>query len=146
MPISNPSTAKATKEFFIPTNDVDQTLGSHRVKRLAVAGHKAYVAFAIPGDFSSLLEAVIIGAWDASHAGTDLDIIVNYAGAGEAYNVHAETDTVTTYDFTADEVTEIDISSLLSALAPGDHVGVSLELNTDPGDNLSILGVRVKYA
>lgn len=143
--------APPTKEFFV-------TAGAHFPQEGRFVGHGrvtvlldtvndfAHTDFWVPHDFTSIIEAVIVCMWDATHANTDLDLQAIYSAVGELWNAHIETDNVTTYNFTANTVKEIDISGVLTNLAAGDHVGINIKLATDPGNLLYIWGVRFKYA
>lgn len=139
----------ATKEFFVPC-----TFGSSGVSTdlfyaramLSSAGQYASISLHIPADFNSITEAVILAWWNGDKANTNLDIYSNYAAVGEVKDMHSQSDTVSTYSFTAYVMREISISGILSSLAAGDYVGISLKLTTDPGGQLYILGVRFKYS
>jgi len=139
-----------TREFFVPTIDSNGTFGTGTGTPLAHyidSGEEALIVFAVPADFSSITEAVIVVIpGNNAVSSWDIDLETNYGADGEAYTTHNETDTSSTYDFsTADSKwKEIDISGLLSSLAANDYVHVEIENNQT--DDLAVLGVRFKYS
>jgi len=152
---NNLRTDALTREFFAPVNETDGASGITHHNAYVTAnirdGADVHITFVTPDDFSSITEAVVVGIPTIS-AGTpsstmDIDIATVYATNGESYTTHTESDTSSTYDFSAseDEITEIDISGLLSSLAAGDYVGVEVE-NNDADTFFNIMGVRIKYS
>jgi len=100
----------------------------------------------IPADFGSISSAVVVVIPDANtNTSWDVDIVVHYATADEAYTTHSDSDTSTTYDWSTDDnkIKEIDISGLLGSLAAGDYLGV--EVDNNESDILRCLGVKIEY-
>lgn len=146
----NKIAAAMTKEFFTPA-----TVGSAGTTVTAegyfpgvllnAVGEAAYASFHIPHDFSNIVEAVFVCIAKATQAAADWDIHANYASNGELKNAHTEQDIATTYNVTNLTLHEVDISGILTAIVPGDYVGVALVMSTG-GHNLHAFGVRFKYS
>ncbi len=104
----------------------------------------AFMSFLVPDDFLTLLEAKIYVFPAATQAAANWDIGAIYCGTGQAYNTHVASDVATTYNVTDGQLFEVDISSLLSSLAIGDIVGVTLLLSNSLHD-VKVLGLYIKY-
>lgn len=136
-----------TKEFFVPCTRATsmEITGYYVVGYLTAVDEYGNVAFHVPHDFTSIIEAVVAVIPLATQAAANWDIKANYAALGEAKNIHEETDTTSTYNVTSAQIFEVDISGILSNLAADDYVGVFLQQKT-AGHNVAILGVRFKYS
>jgi len=150
--VVNPVGESATKEFFggppIYAGGGASTAdrGYFNVKRLAASGDYTLVNFRVPSDFISLLEAALLVYATATQAAANWDIYANYCQpSGEAYNVHSESDTSTTYNVTSGETFAVDISGILSSLSADDEIGVKI-LESSVGHDLDVIGGYIKYA
>ena len=130
------------REMFFNA-DYGSSFNKFRTRSLGTNGLFDFT-FCIPSDFSSLVELVFVVIPIGTVATVNIDLASEYGGAGEAFNTHAETDTTSTYSFTADLMTEIDISGVFSSLAAGDYCGIEADHNAI-GTTLHYLGVRLKY-
>jgi len=137
----------ATKEFFAPA-----TYGTRMRQRANFAGAEindvdedGFCTFRIPNDFSSVVTAELIVVPMATQAAANWDIYSSYAGDGENYNLHNESDTTTTYDATLSVQRSIDISGILSSIVVDDLVGIRLVQKT-AGHDVFVFGVRFKYS
>ena len=81
-------------------------------------------------------------------ATANYDIASDYGTNGQAYNAHSEADTAATYNVTTDQLFEVDISGILSALAADDYVGIEIKSAQGDGygDGFLAIGVRFKYS
>jgi len=109
---------------------------------------QGYFSFYIPDDFNSLVSLKIIGIVSPAAAGTgkDIDLFTNYAQHGELYNTHAETDTTTTYDLSAESnrLYELDISGVFTGITAGDHCGIEVDHNSI-GGSIYYLNIELEY-
>lgn len=149
MPISNPS-GQPTKEGFFPvlfgTGDILAGAYGGRVSADCDGLNDiGVVNFSIPLDFQTLTSAVLIVNPGATQAAADWDIKAAYAAVGEAPGIHTEEDAVSTYNVTQNVEFEVDISGILTNLAPGDRGGVSLK-QMDAAHHAFVSGMRLKYA
>lgn len=136
-----------TKEFFVPVTfgtDIGY-YGNFSVAYCNAVGENAYIAFHTPHDFTAIVEAVIIVIPRATKAAADWEIRNHYAANGEGYSTNSEVDGETTYNVSAYELFEVDISGILSALAAGDYVGIRLT-QSEAGHDVNVIGVRFKYS
>jgi hypothetical protein len=134
-----------TKQVFVPVTSTTGTMSN--VGQFAAAdlggSEEAYITFPVPHDFSSITDAVVVVVPQSTDASTYIYRTVDYGAIGEDYNNHQAT-TSGNLSFTANKLTEIDISGLLGSLAAGDLVGV--EIKTGASESLYVLGVRFRYS
>ena len=104
----------------------------------------AGIAFDIPDSFNSLTEAKIIAIPTATQAAANWDISSAYGANETAYTTHQESDTATTYNATANEYIEVDVSGILASLAAGDRGGIYLQL-ADATHDVKIVGLEIRY-
>lgn len=134
----------ATKELWVPIANFDSQKGKYPTQFLQNSGDDGIMSFHVPNDFSSITEAVVLVI--PLNTGTEnWDIFSDYAADGEAFQTNSESDTTTTYSATADQMLEVDISGILSAIAVGDYVGIHLTLGGS-ADDAYVVGLRFKYA
>ncbi|MBA7658969.1 hypothetical protein ES703_66932 [subsurface metagenome] len=143
--------AGVTKEFFVPATGTlngaaDANYDNHATVYLGAVDQSAYIEFFVPHDFSSITEAVVVIIPKMSRAAADYDIFSNYAASGQPYTAHSESDLVTTYNTTANQIFEVSIAGILSSLAVGDYVGIRFFVAVANDDNCNVLGVRFKYS
>ena len=105
----------------------------------------AEVEFNIPEDYVTLVSAGMIIIPGNTLGAADVDLYTDYAQTGEDAQMHSESDTTATYSWTANELFEIDISSVLTSVTSGDKVGIQLDNNSVAGGYL-ILGVRLRWS
>jgi hypothetical protein len=108
---------------------------------------RASFGFSIPSSFNSV-EKCAIWCLGPTNVGVniDIDITVRYAQNGEAYNAHSQSDTTSTYNFTVNEITEIDITSLVRTLDPQPSSLFSVEVRLKQAwDDLFVYGVYMEY-
>lgn len=136
-----------TKEIFVAATDYNANLGNIRTREIGGTGAHRFT-FSIPSDFVSLVSCDLIGiiSTGAAGSGRDIDLSSDYGAIGEAYNIHTESDTTTTYDFTgkANQYASIDISTVLSSLSAGDFVGVFVDHNAI-GGSIDYIGIKLIY-
>ena len=137
-----------TKEFSVPVtygSDAIALSGSRPVAALTGNGDYAAFSFDVPADFAAITTAVIVVRPTSTQGAANWDIYSDYATPGEAYQLHQESDEATTYNVTADELFAVDVSGILSALAPGDNVGVAIKL-ANAAHDLEVISLHIKYS
>jgi hypothetical protein len=136
-----------TKELFFAGTDYNANVGNIRTRVVVGTGGQRFT-FAIPSDFVSLSSVNLIGIISAGAAGAskNIDLSSDYGAIGEAYNLHSESDTATTYDFTgkANQYAAIDLSVVLSSLSANDYVGIFVDHNSIGGD-IDYVGIKLVY-
>lgn len=139
----------ATKEFFVPCTGVNGgAMGydlTYPVGVLTNSLQEALISFRVPHDYNSIVTASIVVVPKYSSVTANWDIYSNYAQTGESYTTHTQNNTASTYNVTSGQVFEVDISGILTSLAAGDMVGISLKQSTAI-HNVNVLGVRFKYS
>jgi hypothetical protein len=135
-----------SKTLFLPA-DPNANKGDYRVRNVGGTGaHRFNVAF--PSDLVTLDECKLIGICSSGAAGSgkDIDLLSDYGTIGELYNNHSEADTTTVYDFTGktDQLIQIDLTPVLSAVAAGDVAGIQVDHNSI-GGAIDYLGVLMRY-
>jgi hypothetical protein len=111
-----------------------------------LSGADAYAEMSgiCPVSYAALATAQILVIPTATQAAADWDVSVEYAAPGEAYNAHSGSDTVTTYNVTADQIYAVDIKAILASIVAGDLMGVKLTQKT-AGHNVHVLGLRLTW-
>lgn len=110
--------------FMIPQSGVTQD----RYRNQLAFTNAGYFDFYVPSDFSSITKAVI----PVSRPGADSSPFLIYkysvySGHAEASATHTETVTTDTYTISnIEDVVEIDMSNVLTGIAAGDFVGVTI--------------------
>ena len=141
-----------TQDFYAPTT-VRYTgaafvalaaSGNYPAAILSGATQFALTSFHCPANFSAIVTSVLIVIPTSTQASANWDIESHYAANGEAYNTHSESDTVTTYNVTAQQLFEVDVSGILSSLAADDYVGLKL-LQSTASHTVNVIGFYMKY-
>jgi len=138
--LANLSTIK--EKFFSPNNDI-ANFDDYSV-RTAGSTAQSYFTFLIPEDFVSLVSLDIILFITSTIGPVDIDLISSYALVGQDRLFNAETDTATTYNFTASEISEIDASVVFSSLVGGHICGLHIDHNAI-GGTAKYLGLKMRY-
>jgi len=134
------------KEFFaLATRGTELiSMGYTPCYRIDADGEFAEIGFQIPYDFVSLVEAKLVWVANVSLTNMSMDVVTNYRKAGEVYNQHTGSATITRTT-TANYYYEDDISGALGALEAGDIVGVYVSRPTGGNTDARIVGVKIKY-
>lgn len=127
--------------FFNP--DFNAAYGEYRTRSIAgIGGHQ--FSFSVPDDFGELIslgiEAIPIG----NFTDQDIDLVSNYHGEGENYQIHSESNITGIYSGVAGVGFDLDISSVFSDLSPGDRCGVFVDHN-GIGTTIHYLQVKMVY-
>ena len=108
-----------TKEIFIHFPEAyANTIGAYGTLQIASAGDE-HLNFRVPQDFSTIVSAVAIPEDTAGPQNVDLES--NYAAPGEDATAANETDVANTYSYTANQMQELDISSVLTGIGANEH-------------------------
>jgi len=83
--------------------------------------------FYVPHDFTTITEAVIVAHRGITAENLDIDLDATYGAAGEDKHNHNETDAASVYTLVGGKLTEIDVSGVLTGIAAGDYVGLTIE-------------------
>lgn len=137
----------ATKELYVPVtykNPNLSTTGDFPVALLAIVGDTCFTSFEIPHDFNGLVAARLIVIPKATQAAANWDIDSDYGSIGQAYNIHSEADAASTYNVTLDELFEVNLNGILSAIVAGDKVGIKVTLQ-DNAHDVHVIGIRLRY-
>jgi len=100
-----------------------------RVRSIPGTGSHRF-PFSVPNDFSLPLEAYIEALPLADFTDEDIDLISEYAGQGENFQTHAETNTTGVYSGLAQKWGKLDVSSVLSSLSASDVGGLQVDHNS----------------
>jgi len=144
---SPPPTPGNVKSVFFGATNHDANLGDFRVQNLAATGSHRFT-FHTPLDFTSLVKLVLLGVPTAGAAGAakDIDLFSDYAGVGEAYNTHSQSDTTSTYNTgSANVIFELNIAPLFTSLAASDCAGIFVD-HKSIGGTISYLGIVMWYS
>ncbi len=129
--------------FIIAPSQSPQTTGTHIGSNTTQNG-SGNLEFHVPDDFHTLVTAQVLIVAPQTHAAANIDLETNYGAPGELFNANVETDATLTFAITLDEITEIDVSSVLTGIAVDDTVGLQLSNDTVAGGYL-ILGIHLTY-
>lgn len=145
-----PGAATLTKELYVPVtaNAVGAgqgVLGQFPVQSLLGLGHRAFMSFKVPHDFNSIIFAVIVIISLDTTAIANIDTHSEYGLIGQPYNTHAENEVAATYNMTANQLLDIDVSGILTALVANDVVGLGIDCE-DAGHRFHVVGFWLRYA
>ncbi len=128
VPSTDNDTDTQTKEFWATPGAVfEGNIGNWF--RARCWDSTANMNFKVPHDFTSITSAEVLVIHQVNNATTDIDIESSYGVKGEAHNAHGESDTVTTYNFTANEIDSIDVSGILTGIAANNYVRLAITSN-----------------
>lgn len=134
----------AARSVFVTGTDYAADFGDYRVRTIdSTSAHR--FSFVVPDDFTSVTATalVVIAGSAGGGVGVDIDLSSDYGADGEQSDNHSETDTTSTYNIPATgTLFLLDLAPVLSAVAPGDRVGVLVDHQTIGGD-LHYLGVLI---
>ena len=108
--------------------DYNAVLGTYRTRSVGATGGNEF-NFTVPADFGSLVELYLAASAVATFTAQDIDLASEYGSIGESTTQHSETDTTSTYSMTGGQWDKLDLSSVFSSLAAGDHCGVQVDHN-----------------
>jgi hypothetical protein len=90
-----------------------------------------YYSFVIPDDFNHLHELKLCGITQNGGSGKNIKLYSNYGGVGDSHTSTSESDTTKTFDLgNADDIIELDISSVFSNIIAGDICGLRTTHNS----------------
>ena len=147
---------RPTKEkFFVSTYYVNKiartfsTLGAFSGPFVNWEDDKGYVNCLVPWDFDSLRDIRLVFISNTTETPMYMNIVTNYAKAGEAYTEHGENVSlsINTVQYRIQELNLYDAVDVRT-LEADDYLGVYANRNdTLPTDNTSLilLGVRLRY-
>ena len=138
----------ATREVFVPvtfTSGAMGAIGGFPVANLITGGQYAVMAFKVPWDYSAITNAEVITIPKVTDGAANWDLDSDYGEEGELYNAQSENENANTYNVTLNTIFAVNIVPVLSAIVPGDYVGIKLTL-ADTADDLYVVGVRFRYS
>lgn len=131
------------KDVFYSATDYSGNRNDYRGRNIAGSGSHRFT-FYVPDDFESLDTLVLVGIAAATVVDVDIDLHSDYALAGQDSQVNSESDVVSTFSFTVNEITEQDITTVFSNLAAGHYCGIFVDHNAI-GTTVTYLGIRLRY-
>jgi len=139
----DPTTPLGPIEAFYTTDLIDEK-GDFKTRNVA-AGAIWNFSFRIPSDFVTLGKLVLVGIANNTTSNGTIDFSSDYGKIGEAYNTHSESNVGLSVPRVADELIEIDISSVFSSIEAGDECGLEIDQNGMTG-GMDYLGVLLEYS
>lgn len=137
--------ATPTKEFFVPPPaPTSGGLGSYASENIASAGDERF-SFHVPNDFTAIVSAVVIAVPEDTAGPQTVDISSDYAADGEDATAAGEGPISLTPSYVANQMTEFDVSGVLTGIAAGDYVGVDFNRIGNGFGNMDIIGFRMRY-
>ena len=136
--------ALATKEFFWPVPQPDQNIGAYAANSIG-SSTTFRISWQIPHDFLNLVSAAIVAIPAATGGPQTIELTTNHALVGEDATAVQEQDLAFTTSYIANEMQEIDITSVLTGISASDYVGLLLDRQGAGFGNLFILGLRLRY-
>lgn len=133
---------EATVEVYFNASN-NSNIGDFSTDSVSANGTGRF-RFAIPADFDALvsLRAGVVPA--VTNATADIDLTSDYGAIGESFSNHSESDLASTYNLTANELQEIDISGVFSVLAAGDRCGLAW-IHNSIGGAVHLLWIQLRY-
>jgi len=148
--------AVSTKAFFVPVVYGEDIFTRYRSNHIGCWVHHpddyASFEFRVPWDFTSLTSVKIIAVFRAHDAeGMNLELESSYGELSEASNAHEENQSNSRSEqpSVADKLGSWDASSVLSAIAANDYVGIEALHETASGGYIAtyahIIGLYFRY-
>lgn len=141
--VTIPGGAAGTKSVFYTATNYDAEHGDFRVRNIGGAGAFNF-SFCVPADFGVLVDLVLVAIPDGTDAAADIDLNSDYGAPGEAFDNHSESDAASTFPLTVDELLELDISSVFSALGANDYCGIEVD-HQGLGFSVDYVGIVLRY-
>jgi len=116
-----------TVRYAALSSSVAEYGGRPCVKMTANATNTFGVAF--PAEAVEIVGLYGIVTAEATVSGVDIDLTSTYNALNEPINQHQESDTSGTYDFTADVMTEMNLSGVFVQASAGDTGGITIDHN-----------------
>jgi hypothetical protein len=129
--------------FVLPPSQSTSTIGEHIGSSVPVNG-TGNIEFHVPSSFTSLIGANVIVVPGTTLSAADIDLTSDYGQTGDQFDANSEVDLTQTYPWLAGEITELDVSSVLSGIKANDTVGFVLDNNSVTGGYI-ILGFHFEY-
>lgn len=135
----------ATKVAFFAGADYNVNVGNFRARSQGSSGAFRYT-FPIPDDFTALIDVALIGIPNGVVTAGTVSLSGSHGAPGEPHNTHAEADVIDpTLIFTgANNIAEMDVSSVFSNLSAGDWCGLLVDHN-GVGTTINYIQVRLRY-
>lgn len=127
--------------FFLPNHN--DTYGNFATRSIT-ANLEDYFTMCVPAGFGELISCDMICISEGTINDVDIDIDSAYGAIGEAKDNHTESDTSSTYSFVADDLSELDLSGILSGIEAGDFAGIHIDHNAI-GATIHYIAIRLKY-
>jgi len=138
--IESVATWLMTREYFGLGNTVyfpvdwSSVYNGYKVRQIAGTSNENFT-FIIPSDFNNLVSLKLLGivSAGASGSGKSISLTSYYAGEGEDYTEHTETDT-DTYELASagNMIGTLDLSVVFNDLSAGDICNVNVDHNAKP--------------
>ena len=126
--------------YVAPLEDPTGTVGNWDIVSIGTS-QSVHFAFQVPEDFEVLDAVTVVIIPDASET-IQWDILVSVAANGEAYNNDDRSALNETLAVTINNITELDISGVLTGLAAGDYVAVDFQSDTA---NIRVVGCEFDF-
>ena len=143
-------TGAGTLEFFVPATagtGSPTNIGCFAAWQPTARGDSIYITFAVPANFTTIVEAVVVTSWDnTTTTNAAPNAYSHYAAVGESYDTHGASKTDYVQTCSDKDVVEWDIEPILSLLNAGDYVGIRFQCDGIRGEDLKVLGIRFKYS
>lgn len=135
-----------TKEVLLSGTNYANDYGDFRTRSQGATGAQRYT-FPVPHDFNSLISLAMVAIpRSIPSAGLNIALDSDYGALSEPLNNHTESNTVAALTSfpVANDISELDISSVFSSLAAGDRCGLFIN-HTGIGATVDYLMVRLRY-
>jgi len=119
-------------------------VSSHVVGWAAAINDDCIAEFVVPHDFTLILSAVFRCKGVVADAALQINRHATYGAPGQSHVVHNEQELTGTWVTVVNEIFEVDMTQVLTALAPDDQVGVRLAMRI-AADDFFAYGFRLRY-
>ena len=132
-----------TKQYYVAQDD--DNLSNVPGKSITNT-QTAYIAVHFPEEYDTLVGFNIYVIPQVTNANANWDIATTNGGAGEAYNIHGESDNTTTFNVTNLQWFEIEADALgmFASAEAEDTGGISVTVST-AGHNLTVVMGELYY-
>lgn len=133
----------ADKAIWVDVPSPAANKGDFRVDAVGATGNMR-INFVAPFDFVSLDSCIIVGIPNATFTNQGIDLESDYGAIGEAFNNHSESEVANLYSGTINTFFSLSVAPVLSSLAAGDFVGITVT-HGSIGTTINYIGLLLRY-
>jgi len=129
-------------EMFFQADGCDHDCGYWKTKEVTASGMGLF-SFYVPFNMVSIQQIKLVGISNVT-GNKSIELYSQYAGIGDDKDTNEESDLAKTFDLISEQFFELDISSVFTNIAAGEHGTIQIA-HKAVGGSLYYRGIKVKY-